>query len=162
MNEKDNFLNSWNGEFQTTLKVLNAYPNDRPDFKPHERSRSAKELAWTFVIEEKGAVAGVISGKIDFNNMPKPPATFKEVIQEYEKSHKEMVNKFKDLSEDELNNMMKFFVAPKKMGDMRKIDVLWSILRDMIHHRGQLSVYVRMTGGKVPSIYGPTADEPWN
>ena len=41
------------------------------------------------------------------------------------------------------------------------IDVLWFMLTDSIHHRGQLSVYVRMAGGRVPSIYGPSADEPW-
>ena len=40
-------------------------------------------------------------------------------------------------------------------------DVLWGILMDSIHHRGQFSVYLRMAGGKVPSIYGPSADEPW-
>jgi uncharacterized damage-inducible protein DinB len=41
------------------------------------------------------------------------------------------------------------------------IQVAWMILSDQIHHRGQFSVYLRMAGGKVPSIYGPTADEPW-
>jgi uncharacterized damage-inducible protein DinB len=43
---------------------------------------------------------------------------------------------------------------------MRRLDVIWANLFDVIHHRGQLSVYVRMAGGKVPSIYGPSADEP--
>ncbi len=38
---------------------------------------------------------------------------------------------------------------------------LWMLLCDQIHHRGQFSIYLRMAGGKVPSIYGPTADEPW-
>jgi uncharacterized damage-inducible protein DinB len=42
-----------------------------------------------------------------------------------------------------------------------KIDFLWFLLCDQIHHRGQLSVYLRMAGGKVPSIYGPSGDEPW-
>ncbi|MHB8852143.1 MAG: DinB family protein [Ignavibacteriaceae bacterium] len=52
-------------------------------------------------------------------------------------------------------------VAPKKMGDVRCIDLAWMMLLDMIHHRGQFSIYLRMAGGKVPSIYGPSADEPW-
>jgi len=39
--------------------------------------------------------------------------------------------------------------------------VLWSVLMDQVHHRGQLSVYLRLVGAKVPSIYGPTADETW-
>jgi uncharacterized damage-inducible protein DinB len=41
------------------------------------------------------------------------------------------------------------------------IAFLWLMLMDSIHHRGQLSVYIRPAGGKVPSIYGPSGDEPW-
>lgn len=56
---------------------------------------------------------------------------------------------------------MKLSVAPKKMADLRKMDVLWMTVMDMVHHRGQFSVYLRLVSAKVPSIYGPTADEPW-
>jgi uncharacterized damage-inducible protein DinB len=48
------------------------------------------------------------------------------------------------------------------MGDVRRLDFLWQILMDMVHHRGQFTVYSRIAGAKVPSIYGPSADEPWN
>jgi uncharacterized damage-inducible protein DinB len=65
------------------------------------------------------------------------------------------------MSEADYNSMIKFPVGPKQMGDFRKADVLWMMMMDAIHHRGQFSVYVRMAGGKVPSIYGPSADEPW-
>jgi len=44
----------------------------------------------------------------------------------------------------------------------RRMDFLWFLLMDMVHHRGQFSVYLRMADGKVPSIYGPSADEPWS
>jgi uncharacterized damage-inducible protein DinB len=64
-------------------------------------------------------------------------------------------------SDADLNKTVKFFVAPKKMGDVRRLDFLWLLLMDMVHHRGQFSVYLRMADGKVPSIYGPSADEPW-
>jgi uncharacterized damage-inducible protein DinB len=47
------------------------------------------------------------------------------------------------------------------MGDVPKMQALWMFLCDQIHHRGQFSVYLRMADGKVPSIYGPSADEPW-
>ncbi len=56
---------------------------------------------------------------------------------------------------------VKFFTGPGQLGDIPVIGFCWFILCDQIHHRGQLSVYVRMAGGKVPSIYGPSADEPW-
>jgi uncharacterized damage-inducible protein DinB len=51
--------------------------------------------------------------------------------------------------------------GPKQMGEIRVMDFLWLMLMDSIHHRGQLSVYIRPAGGKVPSIYGPSGDEPW-
>ncbi|HYK42494.1 MAG TPA: DinB family protein [Thermoanaerobaculia bacterium] len=47
------------------------------------------------------------------------------------------------------------------MGRIPVMDFFWNMLLDSIHHRGQLSVYVRLAGGRVPSIYGPTADVPW-
>jgi uncharacterized damage-inducible protein DinB len=47
------------------------------------------------------------------------------------------------------------------MGEMTRMEWLWFLLHDEIHHRGQFSVYLRMADAKVPSIYGPTADEPW-
>ena len=47
------------------------------------------------------------------------------------------------------------------MGDFPVAEFLWFMLMDSVHQHGQLSVYVRCAGGKVPSIYGPSADEPW-
>ena len=64
-------------------------------------------------------------------------------------------------SEEALNKTVQFPVGPGKMGDFRAMDVLWTSLMDQVHHRGQFSVYLRLAGAKVPSIYGPSADEPW-
>jgi uncharacterized damage-inducible protein DinB len=162
MTEKEMFLQTWDREFQTTLKVLKAYPKDKLDWRPHERSRSARELAWVFVGEL--AVADMaVKGQINMaGDMPKPPATMPEIMTAFEKKYKESVDKVKNLSDADYNSTVKFPIGPKKMGDLRRADVLWTVLMDQVHHRGQLSVYVRMAGGKVPSIYGPTADEPWN
>ncbi len=161
MSEKENFMRTWDREFQITLKVLKNYPPSRQDYKPHEKSRSAKELAWTFVMEEKTGIDGAITGQINFENMTPAPATIKDVLAAFERIHKENFNKIKNMPEEELNKMMKFPVAPKKMADIRRLDVLWMTVMDMIHHRGQYSVYLRLVSAKVPSIYGPTADEPW-
>jgi uncharacterized damage-inducible protein DinB len=70
----------------------------------------------------------------------------------------DLVNK---MSDDQLRETIKFFTAPKTLGDVPKIQFLWMTLHDHIHHRGQFSIYLRMADGKLPSIYGPTADEPW-
>ena len=84
-----------------------------------------------------------------------------EVIATYESDQRESVEKLMKMTDENFNNMIKFMVAPKTMGDIRSGDILWLMLNDSIHHRGQFSVYLRMADGKVPSIYGPSADEPW-
>ena len=64
-------------------------------------------------------------------------------------------------SDDDLRKRTHFLVGPRQMGEMTRMEMLWFLLHDEIHHRGQFSVYQRIAGGKVPSIYGPTADEQW-
>ena len=83
MTEKEMFINTWEREFHTTLKVLKALPMDKADLKPAEKSKSAKDLAWTFFAEEGVMIDGVCKGKIDFANMPPTPATLQEVISKW-------------------------------------------------------------------------------
>ncbi|MGH7496293.1 MAG: DinB family protein [bacterium] len=161
MAEKDMFLQGWEREFQITMKVLKAFPPDKLEFKPHERSRTARDLAWVFVGDE-AVVDMVAKGKIDFSgDMPKPPATWSEILVAYEKTHKGMVPKIKNMPEADYNSIIQFPIGPNQMSEFRKADVLWLLMMDAVHHRGQFSIYLRMAGGKVPSIYGPSADEPW-
>ena len=54
-----------------------------------------------------------------------------------------------------------FMTGPRQLEDVSKFSLCTLMLSDSIHHRGQLSVYLRMSGAKVPSIYGPSRDEPW-
>jgi uncharacterized damage-inducible protein DinB len=161
MTEKEVLLATWEREFQTTLKVLKAYPEAKLELKPHERSRSARELAWTIVAEEPVLINGGITGNFEFEKMAKPPTTMKEILSTYEKNHQGLVEKVRKLSDADLNTTVKFMVGPNKFADFRSTDIFRMAILDTVHHRGQFSVYLRMAGGKVPSIYGPSADEPW-
>ena len=76
-------------------------------------------------------------------------------------AHLEFGNLIRNATEEELRETVTFFVGPKQMGQYVRLDWCWFLLHDEIHHRGQFSVYLRMADGKVPSIYGPSADEPW-
>ncbi len=148
-------------EHATTMKVLNAFPADKCSFKPHERSNSALQLAWTFVIENKLAEAA-LRGPLTFDGQfPPAPPTFQEVIAVYQATANEFLDSLEKTPDTRLRETIQFFTGPKQMGDFPVSEVLWLMLMDSVHHRGQLSVYLRMCGGKVPSIYGPTADEPW-
>ena len=161
MTEKDQFLQAFAREAQITTKILKAYPANKGDYKPHEKSRSAKELGWTFVMEQ-GIVDMALKGRIDFSHpMPPPPANYNEVIAAFEGAVRETTAKVSNATDVTLNHAVQFPVGPGKMGDFRAMDILWTSLMDQIHHRGQFSVYLRLAGAKVPSIYGPTADEPW-
>ncbi|HJS43238.1 MAG TPA: DinB family protein [Gemmatimonadales bacterium] len=163
MSEKQKFQEAWDKESDTTLKVLRAYPEEKTDLRPHPSCRSAKDLAWAFVFD---GVAGsqAVQGEMKFPppNMPEKPSSWKAMISEVEKALKVMSDKVRKVDDAQLNTTVKFVTGPKQMSDLRRMDVLWFLLNDTIHHRGQFSVYLRMAGGKVPAIYGPSADEKWN
>ena len=161
MTEKEMFEQTWEKEFETTLKVLNAYPGNKMDFKPHERSMSAKELAWQFV-QQQMAIEQTLDGTMTMPpNSPPVPDKWEEILATYQKLHPNLVKKLQKTPEADLFKNMPMMLGPGNMGEMPKLQFLWLMLSDLIHHRGQCSVYLRMAGGKVPSIYGPSADEPW-
>jgi uncharacterized damage-inducible protein DinB len=159
--EKDMFIQSWEREFATTLKILKQLPADKAEYKPTaEKTKSAKGLAEVFVAE-CGAMDGVTKGAIDFTAQMPKFATYGDVLNAFESTTKGLMQKIKGMSEADYNSTMPFPVGPKQMGQMRKADILWTMLMDQIHHRGQFSIYLRLVGAKVPSIYGPSGDEPW-
>ena len=96
-----------------------------------------------------------------FGEGPKAAEALDAVLAAVEQTHRDFGDLIQAMPDEKLMETVKFFVAPKTMGDVRRMDLLWSLLHDEIHHRGQFSIYLRMAGGKVPSIYGPSADEPW-
>jgi uncharacterized damage-inducible protein DinB len=91
---------------------------------------------------------------------PPAPDSWDAVVEKLEQNRQQLVALLEDPNTD-FNGTVTFFVGPKQTGEIPIEDFLWFMLHDQIHHRGQLSVYTRMAGGKVPSIYGPSADEPW-
>ncbi len=148
-------------EFPITLKLMKAYPSGQDDFKPHERSASAARLAHTFSMHN-GIVVKAISGELTMPpEFPPAPTTYAEAVANYERGARELLAALEQMPESRLSETVDFFTGPRQMSPVPVADLLWLMLMDSIHHRGQLSVYVRMAGGKVPSIYGPSADEPW-
>jgi uncharacterized damage-inducible protein DinB len=148
-------------ETATTLKVLRAYPADKSELQPHEKLKSARELAWVFTVEQVLAISAIRDSLDLSGGFPPSPARLDEVIAAFEQSRTELIDLLRTAPDAHLAGMTKFFVAPGKMGDIPKLAFLEFLIHDQIHHRGQFSVYLRMAGGRVPSIYGPSADEPW-
>ena len=158
MTEKEMFLNSFDKEFETTMRVLNAYPEDKLNFRPHPQSRSALELAWNFEEEERLIVGGTLMGDVVFK--PNPVLdTLDEVKREYERTHRDLSAKLQELPDAAFNEMITFGSGTEGAIPMRRGDALWLAVMDAVHHRGQFSVYIHMVGGEVPSIYEPLRDK---
>ena len=159
---KKQLLDSYARESQLTLKVLRAYPPGQADFRPHMRSKSARELAYTFVIEQSLLLRALKDELALGSGGPPPvPTELQTIIDQFEQGVHEVVERVKHMPEPRLYTTIQFPTGPGEMGTWTKLAFAWFLLSDQIHHRGQYSVYLRLAGGKVPAIYGPSADEPW-
>ena len=148
-------------EMAITLKVMRAYPADQGAFQPHPRSGSAHQLFHTFGIEQ-GVALAAINGTLRMPpNFPPPPATLGECVSAFERNAAAVVSAARAAKPEAYSRPVQFFGGPQTLVHVPASVVAKLMLSDQIHHRGQLSVYLRMAGGKVPSIYGPSADEPW-
>jgi uncharacterized damage-inducible protein DinB len=159
---KQQFADGFERETATTLKVLKAYPEEASELRPSERSKPARELAAMFTME-MALIDATLRGTYTFP--PKQsamPESWKEVIDAFEKTRARTLEALNEATDESLaSGTVAFPTAPKTVSEWPKLEFTWFLLCDQIHHRGQLSVYLRMAGGKLPSIYGPTADEPW-
>lgn len=162
--EKQQYLDASEREHTTTMRVLRAYPTDKLDLRPDAMCKTARDLAWVFVLE-RGLGTKLYNDefatKAPAGSPPQAPDSWDELLASLEKAHKDFGDLVRSAPDEKLSETIRFFVAPKTMGDIPRIAMLWFLLSDQIHHRGQFSIYLRMAGGKVPSIYGPSADEPW-
>lgn len=161
---KEHYLEVSAHEHETTLRILRAFPDDALDLRPHEKCNSGRDLAHVFVREQRLLWVALTTG-IDWSGpppeQPELPDTVAGIVDELETEWARVRELVEGMDEEALADTVEFMVAPKRRGEVPRLDFLWMVLFDEIHHRGQLSIYVRMAGAKLPSIYGPTADEPW-
>ncbi len=152
-------LQSIETETQVTHKVLAAVPDDKGSYTPHPTSMTALELASHTATSELWFIDGVVNGKFADPD-PADKDRFKkasEVVAYYDKAMPEAIAKLKTLSAEQLAAPIAFF------GGMNLPAVVYLnfLVVHSAHHRGQLSTYLRPMGAKVPSIYGGSADEPF-
>ena len=153
MSDKPMFTTFWTNESATTAKVLSRIP-EGSDYRPDPKSRTAQEIAWAIVCEEKMIIEALESGKAEWAPPPMP-ATIKEVVDTYEKQGADIVARWEALPDSRWNGQLDFFGTARPASPMA-----WSFLFDIVHHRGQISTYLRPMGSTVPQIYGPSGDEP--
>jgi uncharacterized damage-inducible protein DinB len=158
MDEKALFLKFWDKEAPATRKVLSRVPQEKSDYRPDAKSRSARDLAWFIVHETLSLGEGLEKGV--FNWVDKPsPATMKEVLDTYDRQYEEITNRMRRLQPSRWEAQVPFMYDGKQIMTATGYETAWGFLFDLIHHRGQLSTYLRPMGSTVPQIYGPSADE---
>jgi uncharacterized damage-inducible protein DinB len=143
----------WSDESKTTQKVLSRIP-EGSEYRPDPKSRTAREIAWQIVCEEKMLIDALETGKAEWAPPP-TPGTMKEMIDIYEKQSAEILERWTALPDSRWDGTLEWFGSQRPAAPMA-----WSFLFDIVHHRGQISTYLRPMGSTVPQIYGPSADEP--
>jgi uncharacterized damage-inducible protein DinB len=153
MDEKSLFTDFWTKESKTTRNVIARIPEDS-DYRPDPKSRTAKEIAWQIVCEEKMIIEALEGGKAEWAPPPLP-ATVKAVLEAYETQSAGLEQRWKALPAARWDGTLEFFGSQRPASPMA-----WSFLFDIVHHRGQITTYLRPMGSTVPQIYGPSGDEP--
>jgi uncharacterized damage-inducible protein DinB len=140
------------------VKVLKAIPATRQDYRPDPKSRTAVELAWLLAQSEGALVTLLDSGTIEWKET-KPTGSLESIIAAYETNAAAVNERVGRIDEAGFAKRGRFLMEGMAPWEDSVRAFAWGFLHDAIHHRGQLTTYLRPMGGKVPSIYGPSADD---
>jgi uncharacterized damage-inducible protein DinB len=143
-------------EHDTTKRVIEGIPHDKGDYRPDAVSKSALELAWHIVAAEQRFFAGIPAGAFDFSPIHRPETITNSagIAAWFDQSFSANMQKLEGLGGEPLVKMVDF----RGMFQLPAVGFLQLAMNHSIHHRGQLSMYLRPMGAKVPSIYGESYD----
>jgi uncharacterized damage-inducible protein DinB len=158
MKEHELFLKFWDKEAAATRKVISRIPQERSDYRPDPKARNAREIAWLMVREEIALAEGLMKGQLEWVEVP-TPTTVKEIVDTYDRQHDVVTSTLKGFDAATWERRVPFMYQGQEVMSETGIGSAWGFLFDLIHHRGQLSTYLRPMGSTVPAIYGPSADE---
>jgi uncharacterized damage-inducible protein DinB len=166
LGNREFFIRRWEQEYPAFLDVFKSLPADKLNYRPHPASRSAGELAAMLVSSEKSCSELCETGRSSFNSglrfhPTEGYSSLEQIITAWEKYHRELAHKLAQL-DDVVWNRPAWLMRGEQEIVLRDSvgGLLWIALFDAVHHRGQLSTYIRPMGAKVPSIYGPSGDMP--
>ncbi len=141
-------------EFPTNKKVVAAITPG--DWRPDPKSKTAMELAWHILSVDIWFLNSIADLNFGNENVPEAPKTTAEMIAWYDKEYPKAIARVRAMSGDQLQQIVDFYGMK-----FPAYAYLQFVIKHSVHHRGQLSTYLRALGGKCPSIYGGSADEPW-
>lgn len=144
-------------EHRVTRRIIEAVPADRGDYRPDRVSKSALDLAWHIASAENFFLDGVANGQFDYTGGKRPDSirTAAEVAAWYAQAFEANFDRVARLSSGQLLKVVDF----RGLFEYPAVLYLQFALNHTVHHRGQLSVYLRPMGARVPSIYGESHDD---
>jgi uncharacterized damage-inducible protein DinB len=158
MDEKALYLKFWEKEAPATRKVLARIPQAKSDYRADPKARNARDIAWLIVQEEISLVDALEKSRFEWVELP-TPATVQEILSTYDQRHDDLTARLRKLDAHKLEGPVPFIFNGEEAFRDTGFALAWGVLFDLIHHRGQLSTYLRPMGSTVPAIYGPSADE---
>jgi uncharacterized damage-inducible protein DinB len=157
----DSILMEIDQEAQTTRRVLDRIPENKLSWKPHPKAFSLGQLALHIAAAPGNLAAAIAQDSVEVPNFTQAEAKSRqEILDTFSKSNETVKGTLKKMDDAKLMSMWSLTKNGKVLMSVPRVGFIRSILMNhMYHHRGQLSVYLRILDVPVPSIYGPSADE---
>jgi uncharacterized damage-inducible protein DinB len=156
MTSREFFVERRRAEHPVFLRVLEAIPATRLGYRPHDRSPSTEQLVWTLTKELRSCLDAATEFRAEWQG--DPPPSLREMLSLFEQWSNELTDVVSRMDDASWSRTAQFYYQGRVVSEQPVGQFLWFILFDAIHHRGQLSAYLRPMGATVPSIYGPSAD----
>ena len=156
MTSREFFVDRRRAEHPVFLSVLRAIPAAELSYRPHDRWPSTRQLVWTLTHELRACLDAATQFRAEWRGDSAP--SFPEMLTLFEQWSNELTDVVARMDEASWNRVAQFSYGGRVVSEQPVGQFLWYILFDAIHHRGQLSAYLRPMGATVPAIYGPSAD----
>jgi uncharacterized damage-inducible protein DinB len=159
------FLSELEREAARSRKALEQMPEGQADWKPHDKS-----MAFGYLAELVATMPGWLAMQIaknEFDVAPKGPSEWKREPlnsrDDYLRAHDKAVagarEALRSATDEHLHTPWRLLAGGNVVAEAPRHEMMRDTLAHLAHHRGQMTVYLRMTGAKVPALYGPSADD---
>jgi len=157
MENREFFMACSANEHARFRSVFAAVPDGDLDWRPEPKARSARELIGHIIGHEQDLVELIDDGVIHHRNVV-PFGNMEEALSIFDAANEQLTGKLTGMDDESWGKQSQMLVGDYVAWEGSAGEIMWGFLFDKIHHRGQLSTYLRPMGGKVPAIYGPSAD----
>jgi uncharacterized damage-inducible protein DinB len=153
------YIRELESEVRATRECLAVVPMDKPDWKPHEKSMPLGYLAILTADIPRWIQHAIDNGEVDFATYEQAkPTTAEELVEHFDKSVEAAKNALQNATDEALTKTFYLKNDGRELMKAQIDETIMSSINHMVHHRGQLTVYMRLLDIPVPSIYGPSAD----